>query len=133
MKIKERNLLMLVLVLGVIDSVYLTIVHFLPGTLLCPTVGTIVNCEAVLSSAFSTVFGVPLAVLGLVWFVASFLFLVLGYNKIVKNVWMIVGIGGVLYSIAAQSVIGRICIYCASLDVLIALSVGLFLYLKDKK
>jgi uncharacterized membrane protein len=128
--VKKDKLLIVVLVLGIIDAAYLTVVHFLPSALLCPTIGTTVNCESVLGSSFATVFGVPLAVLGLVWFVASLLFVLLGHNKVVKNIWMIVGIGGITYSIIGQSVIGKVCIYCSLLDVLICLSVGMFLYAK---
>jgi uncharacterized membrane protein len=127
----QKALLAFILVLGIIDASYLTVVHFLPSALRCPTIGTIINCENVLTSGFSAVFGIPLAVLGLLWFIASSLFLLLGYNKIVKNIWMIIGVGGVIYSLAAQSIIGKVCIYCTSLDVFIALSVGLFLYIKN--
>lgn len=127
---KHKVLLIVVLILGILDASYLTVVHFLPTALICPSVGAIINCENVLSSVYSTVFGVPLAVLGLVWFLASLMFVLFGYHKIIKNVWMILGLGGVVYSIAAQTIIGRVCIYCAVLDVLIALSVGLFIYMK---
>jgi uncharacterized membrane protein len=129
---KRGKLLAIVLILGIIDSLYLTVVHFLPSVLKCPIIGTVVNCENVLTSSFSTVFGIPLATLGLVWFIASLLFLVFGYNKIIKNLWMILGVGGIIYSIVAQTIVGKVCVYCVALDVLIALSVGLFVYIKDK-
>lgn len=123
------KLLAIILVLGIIDSAYLTVVHFAPGALYCPTIGTAVDCKTVLTSSFSNVFGIPLAVMGLVWFVASLLFLYFGSNKIVRNIWMIVGLGGITYSIIGQSLLGKICIYCSLLDVLIALSAGMFLYM----
>jgi uncharacterized membrane protein len=129
----QRKILILLLILGIIDAGYLTVVHFLPSVLACPTIGTTVNCESVLGSSFSVVLGIPLAVLGLIWFVASLLFLLFGFNKIVKNIWMIIGIGGILYSIVGQSLVGKICIYCSALDVLIALSVGMFIYMDNKK
>ncbi len=128
---KNKSILVLVLLLGILDSTYLTVVHFLPSALKCPTIGTVVNCETVLSSSFSTVFGVPLAAIGLFWFVVALLLLAFWNNKIMKNLWMIVGIGGVVYSITAQSILGKICIYCATLDVLIALSVGMFIYMNN--
>jgi hypothetical protein len=40
-----------------------------------------------------------------------------------RNIWAIGGIGGVAYSMAAMSVIGKICIYCAGVDTLILLYV----------
>ncbi len=116
------------IILGVMDGGYLTIVHFLPSALACPTIGTVVDCEAVLSSAFSNVFGVPLAVLGLAWFIGMLAFYVSKHRGIALNLWMIIGLGGVLYSISAQAIIGKICIYCATLDIIILSTVLLFLY-----
>lgn len=126
----RRLFLLIVLVIGIADGAYLTVSHFVPSALKCPTLGALVNCEKVTTSNLSTIFGVPLAVLGLIWFVASLLFLLLGYNRIIKNIWMILGLGGIGYSIAAQIAIGKICVYCVLLDILIALSVVLFGYLK---
>lgn len=119
------------MILGIADASYLTVVHFMPKALDCPAIVGVINCEDVLGSAYSTIFGVPLAVIGLVWFVASLLFLLLGYNRIVKNIWMLFGIGGFVYSITAQVLLGKICIYCTILDVLILLSVGMFLLVKN--
>jgi uncharacterized membrane protein len=46
---------------------YLTVTHYAdPAALACPDTG-IVNCTLVTTSSWSVVFGVPLAVLGLVW------------------------------------------------------------------
>ncbi|MFI5412891.1 MAG: vitamin K epoxide reductase family protein [Candidatus Micrarchaeales archaeon] len=130
---KHNHLLAIVLFIGIVDSSYLTVVHFMPGSLYCPATGALINCENVLTSSFSTVFGIPLAALGLVWFIVSISFLLFTPNRVAKNLWMMVGAGGILYSITAQSIIGKICIYCASLDILIALSIGMFLYIKNRK
>lgn len=124
------RIIIVFLILGLIDASYLTIVHFVPGTLACPTIGTAVNCESVLGSSFSNIFGVPLAILGLIWFLVSTTMLFLNTNRIFKNIWLIFGLGGIAYSIIAQSILGKICIYCSTLDVLIALSVGAFIYFK---
>jgi uncharacterized membrane protein len=49
---------------------YLTVAHYLdPTALACPDTG-IVNCALVTTSSWSVLFGVPLAVLGLVWALA---------------------------------------------------------------
>jgi uncharacterized membrane protein len=134
MKLDKRTILIVILLLGIADASYLTYVHFAPSALKCPTLGSaIVDCEQVLTSSFSNIFGVPLAVIGLVWFLASLFMVFFGFDKIVKNIWMIFGIGGVLYSITAQSILGKICLYCISLDILIILSVILFLSMKNRK
>jgi uncharacterized membrane protein len=57
-------------VLGLALSIYLTIEHYTSNTsLACPATST-VNCQRVTTSAESVVLGIPVAVLGLVFFVA---------------------------------------------------------------
>lgn len=57
-------------VAGLAVSVYLTIEHFTSSTTLaCPDTGAL-NCLKVTTSQQSTVFGIPVAVLGLVYFAA---------------------------------------------------------------
>ena len=59
-----------VAVLGLAVSVYLTLEHFTtPALLACPE-GATLNCAKVTSSAQSVLLGVPVAVLGLAYFVA---------------------------------------------------------------
>jgi uncharacterized membrane protein len=127
---RSKKLLAAVLILGIIDAAYLTVIHFAPGALVCPSVGTTVNCESVLGSSLSAVFGIPVALLGLVWFIASLFFLLFGHNKIMRNIWVLFGAGGIMYSVAGQAILGRICVYCSLLDVFIALSIWMFLYPK---
>lgn len=57
-------------IVGTAVSAYLTIVHYTSSTLLaCASTG-VINCERVTTSAQSEVFGIPVALLGLLWFVA---------------------------------------------------------------
>ena len=113
-----------VVVLGLAISVYLTYIHFEPAGLYCPNTG-IINCEQVLTSSYSAVLGIPLALQALVWF--AVLGVITFYRSsdngafhLVKDIWLIVGLGGIVYSVVAMHLIGKICIYCSSLDVLIA-------------
>jgi uncharacterized membrane protein len=55
---------------GVGVSVYLTIAHYTSPTVLACASSGVVNCERVTTSAQSTVLGVPVALLGLAWFLA---------------------------------------------------------------
>lgn len=51
-------------------SAYLTVAHYTAGvTLACPDTGTI-NCEKVTTSPESVIFGIPVALLGVVFFAA---------------------------------------------------------------
>lgn len=51
-------------------SGYLTIVHYTSSKLLACVSTGVINCERVTTSAQSEVFGIPVALLGLLWFVA---------------------------------------------------------------
>ncbi|MDE1832840.1 MAG: hypothetical protein KGH58_00285 [Candidatus Micrarchaeota archaeon] len=110
-------------------SVYLTIVHYSPGALVCPNTG-IISCETVLGSIYSTVLGVPIAVGGIIWFLANAL-MVGRKPGIFRNIWMLFGAGGFIYSVTAMHEIGKICIYCSTLDVFIVATIALFVLRRD--
>lgn len=58
---------MVITILAVLDSAYLTYAHFTTATaLVCPTHGFI-NCLSVTTSSYSHPFGIPVAVAGLAW------------------------------------------------------------------
>lgn len=117
---------LIVSVLGLADSAYLTYEHFAQGaTFACPENAT-VNCVKVTTSPESHVLGIPVAVLGL----AFFLFMVA-----VNSPWgwrapwpavhwarlasVVVGIVFVLYLIWAELFrINAICLYCTGVHVL---------------
>jgi uncharacterized membrane protein len=104
-------------------SIYLTIVHYTsPKLLACSANGTI-NCEKVISSSQSMVFGVfPVAVLGMAFYV----FMVAintpwAWRSPLPVIWwarlggVITGIGFVLYLLYAELIqIGNICLWCTS-------------------
>jgi uncharacterized membrane protein len=107
-------------------SIYLTIAHFNTSvTLACPATST-VNCEKVTTSPQSYAFGIPVAVLGLAFYV---------FLAVVNSPWawritwpplrwarvgsMVVGILFVLYLIYAELFsIGAICLWCTSVHVI---------------
>jgi uncharacterized membrane protein len=118
-------------------SIYLTIVHYSTAvSLACPESGTI-NCEKVITSPESVVFGIPVAVLGLAFYVflvaanspwawraakptlpVSFL---AGKPALywVRLASMIVGIVFVLYLIYTELfTIKAICLWCTSVHVI---------------
>lgn len=118
-------------------SIYLTIIHYSTAlSLVCPESGTI-NCEKVITSPESVVFGIPVAVLGLAFYV----FLVAATSpwawRAAKPTlpvsflagkpalyWarlasMIVGIVFVLYLIYSELfTIKAICLWCTSVHVI---------------
>ena len=108
-------------------SIYLTIAHFTESTLLgCSEVKGLVNCTKVTTSPQSYVFGIPVAVLGL----AFYLFAVAIMSPwawraarrevhLVRIASLVVGVGFVLYLLYAELfIIGSICLYCTSVHVI---------------
>jgi uncharacterized membrane protein len=107
-------------------SIYLTVEHFLNGSsLACPNTG-VINCAKVTSSPQSVIFGIPVPILGLVFFAWM-----IAINslpawrsprpevRLARLVSVIVGIGTVIYLIYAELlVIGNICLECTSIHVI---------------
>jgi uncharacterized membrane protein len=108
-------------------SIYLTVVHFVGNQILaCPSNGGgAINCERVITSPQSYVFGLPVAVLGLGYYVVM---------TAINSPWAwrssdrrvhkarlalsVLGIGFVLYLVAAELlIIKAICIYCTAVHV----------------
>lgn len=56
---------------GVAVSAYLTVVHYTSSAILACSGSGLVDCERVTTSRQSVVVGIPVAVLGLVWFVVT--------------------------------------------------------------
>jgi uncharacterized membrane protein len=111
--------------LGLGMSTYLTVVHFVGNQILACTSNSVFNCEAVITSPQSYVFGIPVAVLGLVYYVvmagvcspwawrASDRRVHLG-----RLAMVVVGIGFVLYLISAELLIVKsICELCTTVHV----------------
>ncbi len=122
---KIKKLLFILIILGLIDSGYLTYVHYAPNALICPTYG-IINCSQVVTSSFSVIFFIPLAIYGLVWFIVQLILFFIIDNFDINLIWNIIGIFGVTYSILAMFFLNKICEYCSVLDFIIILIVILF-------
>ncbi len=113
-------------VIGLGVSIYLTIAHFTESTLAgCSDTG-LVNCTKVTTSAQSYVFGIPVAVLGLAFYVFAVAIMSPWAWRasrreihLVRLASVVVGIGFVLYLLYAELVIiGSICLYCTSVHVI---------------
>jgi uncharacterized membrane protein len=108
-------------VFGLGVSIYLTITHFSPHALVCVSNGTF-NCEKVTTSAESEVFGIPVAMLGLFYFVPMIaLCLPAAWRSTDRRVHLarlilsIVGVGMILYLLIAELfIIKAICLWCSS-------------------
>lgn len=118
-------LALLLSLMGLGVSIYLTVAHFV-GTqaLVCSDSG-IINCAKVTTSAQSHFLGIPVAVLGLAYYlVMSVLNLPAAWRSEdwrvhgVRLALAVVGIAFALYLVAAELlIIGNICIWCTSVHV----------------
>jgi uncharacterized membrane protein len=115
-----------VCVAGLGVATYLTYEHYTSSTTLACSDHGIVNCLKVTTSGYSKIAGVPVAVLGLVFF-AVMLVLQLPQlwardEPIIRAArlgWAVVGMGSVLWLLYAELFgIDAICLWCTSVHVL---------------
>jgi uncharacterized membrane protein len=105
-------------------SIYLTITHFSPHALVCVSNSTF-NCEKVTTSPQSEVFGIPVAILGLLYFVPMIaLCSPMAWRSTDRRIHLarlalsIVGVGMILYLIIAELfIIKAICLWCSSVHI----------------
>jgi len=111
---------------GLAVSVYLTLVHYTTSVkLACSTTG-VVNCEKVTSSPQSMLAGIPVALLGVVFFgVAGALCLPAAWRsqsaavRIARIGWMAAGIAMVVRLVYAELFqIDAVCLWCTAVHVI---------------
>jgi uncharacterized membrane protein len=103
-------------------SIYLTIAHFTDKPLAGCSESGAINCTKVTTSAQSYVFGIPVAVLGLAFFMAAVALMspwawrwASREVALIRIASLVVGVGFVLYLLYAELfIIGAICLYCTS-------------------
>jgi uncharacterized membrane protein len=119
-------------------SIYLTIAHFTESALLGCSESGLVNCTKVTTSAQSYVFGIPVAVLGLAFFLAAVVLMSpwawrsARYRReiyLIRLASLVVAMGFVLYLLYAELfIIGSICLYCTSVHAITFLLFGLTVF-----
>jgi uncharacterized membrane protein len=108
---------------GLALSIYLTVDHFTTRPMLaCPATAT-VNCEKVTTSQYASVLGIPVAIFGLVFFVAM---LALTLPITWRYTWLrpvrlgaaAVGVASVVYLVGVELFgVGAICLWCTAVHV----------------
>lgn len=113
-------------VIGLGISLYLTVVHYAQGQvpLVCATSG-IVDCAQVTSSAASMIGPVPVAALGILWFIVLLALIATDASGVLRLAWTAGGVAFVVYLIYAELfLIGTMCLWCTAVHVVV---LGLFL------
>ncbi len=112
-------------VVGLLVSAYLTFEHFTANATLACSIGGVVDCAKVTTSAWSTFMGVPVALLGLVFFVVALgLCLPRVWRRperwfdALRLGWLTIGLGMALYLVWAELYrIHAICLWCTAVHV----------------
>jgi uncharacterized membrane protein len=121
---------------GLAVATYLTVQHFDTGLQLsCPTHG-IINCEKVTQSSYSKIMGIPVAVLGLVFFVVMAVFQLpvmwRSHRREIRAArlgWSVVGVGTALWLVYAELFrIDNICLWCSSVHLLSLILFGITVF-----
>ena len=110
---------------GIAISIYLLIVHYEPGALICSNTG-VVNCSKVLTSSSSVMFGIPVPIFGLLFFVGMGLICLpvawrfdASWLAWGRTAGAVAGIGMVIYLVAQEAlVLHTICLWCTVVHVL---------------
>ncbi|HAW09938.1 MAG TPA: hypothetical protein DCX12_02490 [Chloroflexi bacterium] len=128
--------LLVVGVIGLGISVYLTTLHYAGVAPLCSS-GGFVNCEGVLKSQYSVVPGttIPVTVPGMVWFIVSAALALVSIRCARQGsaeprwlrpghlIWALLGLASVLYFVYDELVqLHELCEWCTSVHVLVFLS-----------
>jgi uncharacterized membrane protein len=124
--ISRRAVEVALVLVGVGVSAYLTAVHYARGVVpLACAQGSVVNCEAVTTSAASTIGPLPVALLGLLWFGATLVLVSVPAKRMAPIAgarlgWTLLGLLFVFYLVYAELfLIGAICLWCTVVHVVV--------------
>lgn len=104
--------------LGLVDATYLTVKHFTGGKVVCGAIPGL-DCDVVLGSIYSEFFGIPLALLGALYY-AGVLTVIVGFWKLKQHALLqllfgltSIGVITSLYLVYIQAfVLYAYCLYC---------------------
>ena len=115
-------ILLILAIAGIADAGYLTYEHYAHAVPTC-TINRFLpmfsDCGAVLRSKYSLIFGVPLALLGLIHYfiLAGVLALAITFNKKFWWFWVLIeatagAFASVYFMYLQIGIIGKLCLYC---------------------
>lgn len=115
---------------GLAIAGYLTALHYNSAIPLACKSGGIVNCESVLTSPVSVVFGAPVALYGLLWFAVAIVLAVCSLRtkqewespllRWAGLIWALLGTVTVLYLVYLEvGVVGKLCLWCTVVHLLV--------------
>jgi uncharacterized membrane protein len=127
------RLSLLLPIAGLLVSGYLTYAHFNADALVCAE-SAVIDCAAVTSSDQSELFGIPVALLGLLFFAEMTVLCLPWARRIPILRWVRLGSVGVgvlmvVHLVAAELLlIGKICLWCTVVHVITLVLAGLLVF-----
>lgn len=122
---KSKIALLLLSIAGFFDSSYLTILHYQN---VIPPCNVALGCETVLTSQFSEIYGVPIALFGSIFFLTLIFLLLLSKNQTLFIFFRFMVLAGLLVSVvlfAIQAfILKAFCQYCILSEIII---LGIFI------
>ncbi len=126
MQVSIKKIAFAIAIIGLITSTYIEVVRLTSIQIACPE-NSLINCNDVLNSKYSTIFGVPNSLLGIIFFLLEVIVISKYFGKDQMLILNCIGITFVAYYIFTEYLLGRICEYCtivhASVILLLAISI----------
>jgi len=141
LKFDKRLLLLTIFsIIGLIIYIYLVYVVLISNSLpyFCSINNTQINCEKVLESPYSKLFGIPLELYAILYFIIDILLILLLYKKRLKIIYnlfyRLIGIIFVIFSLYTMLfLVHSICMYCSTADLIFIINFGIISYYYRKK
>ena len=116
------KVILILSLIGIATSFYLLYEHYATGSSVCDVNAT-VSCSLVNSSVFSELVGVPVALLGIFWFLAViWIAQKAKKDKQTLNIlfwWHLLGLLSVIYLVTAEFILQAICPFCTVVHIII--------------
>lgn len=133
-----KSLFIILILIGVGVSSYLTFLHYSQIPAVCGVSEIFASCDSVLSSKYSKLFGIPVALLGVFFYIATlfvFIFLISKKKKIFLTLLLLLESTGLIFSIIFTYlqffVIKTLCPYCLTSALVTFLLFSLSFYFKN--
>ena len=137
---QDKYILAIIAVLSLIGiglSSYLTEAHYALSEESFCDINAQVSCTAVNTSVYSELFGISVALLGVIWFLAIFGMAFLHWRGKHTHKWMVFwsvsGVAFVGYLILAEILLRAFCILCTSAHIIVLLILALTILLYRNK
>ena len=117
---------------GIVLSIYLITLTYSDST--SCDFNALFSCSSVLSSSYSQFLGIPVAALGLIWFVIATILSATSFKRPIKRIifliWAIIGVLSIPFLIYAEFQVGAICLLCTLAHIFGLTFLGLALFYK---